>query len=328
MRPITDAIPKPLIPFFCATPLAISVAKCLAAGIENIAVNTHHLAEAIESRISRFKTSIPILHSHESEILGTGGAFVPLARWREQSPVLIYNGDVVCGVNLNDLMKQHRANLPVATMVLTPYSQPGKTPVWVSAGRVVRIGGEMPSAECTPHTFTGIHIVSETLLQQTAGRAGYYEIIDNYRICLENNMNVMSYVYDGPWFDLGEPSSYLAAHAQGFSRPQDLAAWLDNLSVPAAMRLESLNCTSECSLIIEQHGSAWVARHRESVLKRGANVVNWLVLGEGSVIDGQAHLDSSVLLNNVILASGETFRSAIVYHNAEGHRQSLTVSDA
>ena len=73
LRPVTDFIPKPLMPV-CGVPLIESIIiKMKQAGIAKIAVNTHHLAERIESFIRSSPYTDMVELFHEPEILGTGG---------------------------------------------------------------------------------------------------------------------------------------------------------------------------------------------------------------------------------------------------------------
>ncbi|RZA14952.1 MAG: nucleotidyltransferase family protein, partial [Proteobacteria bacterium] len=153
LKPLTDHIPKPLTLFMGRPILDIVYDQVTSAGVEQVAVNTHHLASVIaEHTLTLSLSKQPIHISHEKEILGTGGSINPLRDWLDHDDLLIFNGDIVSSVNLNALIAAYRASKAQAAMVLIPHKT-GTTPVFVKMDRVVGIGSGPADAEMK--TFAG-----------------------------------------------------------------------------------------------------------------------------------------------------------------------------
>src|SRR5436190_19322991 len=96
-RPVTYTLPKPLVPL-CNRPLiGWAVESLLVAGIRDLIVNVHHLAEAIEGHLrAHYLARAEIAFSFEKETLATAGAVgrVP-AQPKPGKASLPANGDTV-----------------------------------------------------------------------------------------------------------------------------------------------------------------------------------------------------------------------------------------
>ena len=95
MRPLTDTMPKPLVPLK-GKPLLDHVLDRLAAGgIDRAVVNVHHFADQVEAHVAgRAKPAITI-SDERGELLDTGGGVVKALPLLGKSPFLIHNSDSV-----------------------------------------------------------------------------------------------------------------------------------------------------------------------------------------------------------------------------------------
>lgn len=320
MRPITNICPKPLIPFFGVPPLALAVARCEEAHIKNIAINTHHLGEVINDDVQHWKTTSEIFLSHEQEILGTGGALVPLLGWLgENDGLLIYNSDAVTNLNISELLYAHHKAQPWATMVLTKSHHPAKTAVWVEGGKVIQIGGEQPGSGATPHTFTGIHSLSPKFLAQFHGRSGFLDIIEFYQDALKNQQYIMSYMYDGLWFDLGTPSDFLHAHQFCLSQKALAEGLLDSLLIQEARSMFPPHDTRRLELAIQNMGASTIAAPREFMQTSTVqNIKGWAVIGHGCEFAAGCQIENSVLLPSTKISKGCAISGSVIFPNSGG----------
>lgn len=93
MRPLSETTPKPLIELM-GQPLIDRVLDRLAdAGVEKAVVNTHHLAEQVESHL-RGRRHPEIVFRRETELLDTGGGVVNALSELGEEPFYVLNGDV------------------------------------------------------------------------------------------------------------------------------------------------------------------------------------------------------------------------------------------
>jgi mannose-1-phosphate guanylyltransferase len=228
LKPLTDHVPKPLTLFMGQPILDIVYRQVIAAGIQAVAVNTHHLSEKIALHIQ--KSSLykqPIQISHEDEILGTGGSINPLRPWLGVDDLLIFNGDIVTSLDLSAFVKAHAREKPIASMVLLDHKE-GTTPVYVKDGRVVSIGEPFEGA--LKRTFAGIHILSRGFVKALP-QSGFLSVIDTYKELLGRE-KVLAFDHAGYWADLGIPKDYLEAHKELWQHP-------DRESILKALQLDS-----------------------------------------------------------------------------------------
>jgi aminoglycoside/choline kinase family phosphotransferase/choline kinase len=165
LRPVTESIPKPLAPVLDRPLLENVILKLGAAGVSEVAVNTHHLPEQVREFVGGLRCAEDVELFHEPEILGTGGALVNAREFLSQGDYfLLHNGDVLCDLELARLIAEHEKHAPLATMVMTAGHE---NKVLVSAaGAVLDILGKVGADEEAGSrllTYTGIAALSSRI---------------------------------------------------------------------------------------------------------------------------------------------------------------------
>jgi mannose-1-phosphate guanylyltransferase len=219
LRPLTDSFPKPAVPFLGAPLLRRTFAVLARAGVDRVAVNTHHLPETMAqvAREEGARRGLSVTTVHEPVIQGTGGGLRGLARALPGDGVVVaWNGDILFGPDLGPLLDRHRASGAAATMVLLPMP-PGRSYGVVEvdgAGRVRRIGrpSSAPLPGCSAWHFSGVHLLSARAFEVMAPE-GPEDINHDVYPRLFGEGAVSGVVVDAPWSDLGSPASYLEAQA-------------------------------------------------------------------------------------------------------------------
>lgn len=95
LRPLTLATPKPLMPIWGVPMLERILCMLEGWGVEEIAINAHHLADQISRYAAHRKGRAKLIVSTETEILGTGGVLRPLEGFIAQDNFWLINGDIV-----------------------------------------------------------------------------------------------------------------------------------------------------------------------------------------------------------------------------------------
>src|SRR2546426_402753 len=94
LRPLTDELPKPLVPVGDRPAVAHIADSLTRAGIRDAVINTHHLAEAFSpDRLAALPLRLRVIH--EPTILGTGGGVANAAPWLGAGDVILWNGDIL-----------------------------------------------------------------------------------------------------------------------------------------------------------------------------------------------------------------------------------------
>ena len=132
LRPLTERVPKPMIPIG-GEPLIVHQLRWLRrAGIEEVVVNLHHLGEQVEGHVGNGgDVGIRVRYSREASLLGTGGGIKRALPLLGDDPFLVLNGDIWTSFAFRDVLG---VSPEVAHLVLTPLSGPS-APGGFRAGR-------------------------------------------------------------------------------------------------------------------------------------------------------------------------------------------------
>jgi len=210
LLPYTRNLPKPLFPFDGRPVLDCIVRSLIRAGVESVVVNTHHLAEQIDTYFKKKHYPVPIRISPEPVILGTGGAMAQNAHHLQGAPFFAVNGDILTDIDLRSVYTFHVANRCPVTLVLT--DDPEFNSVRVDAGGRV-LGFEDPSPQALSEntvqlTFTGIQVVDSAVLEDFP-KSGFSNSIDTYRRMVQEGRPIAACIQTGVyWKDIGTPERY------------------------------------------------------------------------------------------------------------------------
>jgi NDP-sugar pyrophosphorylase family protein len=210
LRPITNTIPKPLVPVRNKPLIAHAVEHYLCAGVDEIVVNLHHLPDLIERYLtSHFDCTFHF--SREEKILGTGGALRRVRHLLEpQGDFFLVNGDTIQTPPFEAMLHARREHDVIAALSLRhPPENDRFTPVWFEDGRVLGFGDDLRPATGDPRPlmFSGAHAIGARIFDSLPD-AGEFSIVDD----VYKHATLAGVVDDGPWFDIGTPQRYLEAN--------------------------------------------------------------------------------------------------------------------
>ncbi|WP_276522304.1 nucleotidyltransferase family protein [Kallotenue papyrolyticum] len=168
LRPLTDTIPKPMLPIAGEPLLAHTLRWLQAAGIREIALNLHHLPQVIRQGLGDgAHWGVRLRYSEEAELRGTAGALLPLRDFFDQSFVVVY-GDLLLNLDLTTLIDTHRARGSMLTIALKTTQQPQSQGMveFDASGRVVRFV-EKPRVWPADHPWAnaGVYVVEPDVLR-------------------------------------------------------------------------------------------------------------------------------------------------------------------
>ncbi len=215
LRPLTNTIPKPLLPVG-GTPLIVwNLLLLKRHGFRQVVINLHHLAPMIEQVLGTgSKFGVRIIYSHEPVILGTGGGIKQAEPHFSGEPVLILNGDTLVELDLEALCDFHRTRNAAATLVLREDSDAARWGLVEvgDQGQILRITGKglVDSGPVIPRMFAGIHIVHPRVLRHVP-KGVASSIIDPYVRAIERGEPVLGYDLQGYWSDIGTAERYAKA---------------------------------------------------------------------------------------------------------------------
>jgi mannose-1-phosphate guanylyltransferase len=253
LRPLTDIIPKPLLPVGDRPAVLHIVDQIVRAGIGPIVMNTHHRAE-------RFEGALPssVRVSHEPTILGTAGGVAHASPMLGGGDVLVWNGDVIAEPDLCAIVEHHRlhANRCVATLLAVRRAVGLGTLGLDDTGCVMRLRGELFGVEQSGADFIGIQILSPRARCRLPAQGCL--VGDVYLPSLRDGDKLSVCLHDGAWDDIGTPRALLAANTRWLDRnrrasfcavnlPREIE--LDRSVVCEGASLTGVGLVTECLLL-------------------------------------------------------------------------------
>lgn len=166
LAPLTDKVPKILVPLAARTLLAHQLDYLEHNGVTAVAINVHHLADEIVAEIERLESSLEVRVSREPELLGTAGALRPLADFLT-GPFFVLYGDVVTTAGLPQLMSQHRRSGALGTLAYYDSTElEGKGLLELARdGSIVGFAEKPTAHDGVGHVNGGIYVLEPRVLE-------------------------------------------------------------------------------------------------------------------------------------------------------------------
>ena len=109
LRPITDYVPKPLIPIKNIPIIEWQIKYLKKFGISEVIICSGYKTEMIENYLNNKKLGIKVTFSRESKPLGTGGAIKKAGKKIKDKSFLVINGDTITNIDLKKLIKKENS---------------------------------------------------------------------------------------------------------------------------------------------------------------------------------------------------------------------------
>ena len=194
LRPITDSLPKALVPVGGEPLLHHVLVKLRDSGYDEVVVNVHHFAPMVRQYLAAHDFGLKVDVSDESDgLLETGGAILHARRFLEDAgePFLVHNVDILSDLSLPWL----RSNTPVnalATLLVSEretqryllFDEDMNLVGWtnIATGEVRSPFPRLDVTRCRRYAFSGIHNISPLIFGafEDLGFSGRFPIIDFY----------------------------------------------------------------------------------------------------------------------------------------------------
>jgi N-acetyl-alpha-D-muramate 1-phosphate uridylyltransferase len=214
LRPITDRLPKPLVPV-CGRALIDHVLdRLVVAGVQRVVVNVHYKAEMVASHLAT-RHDLEIALSHEDALLDTGGGIMKALPLLDEI-FYVVNSDVIwLDGKLSALTRLARAFDPARhdsrlllqrTASAVGYDGPGD--FMVDGMGTIRRREER---EVTPYLFAGIQILHRRLFDGAAAGAFSMNPLWDRAIAAGR---IAGIVHDGEWFHVGTQAGLALTEAR------------------------------------------------------------------------------------------------------------------
>lgn len=203
MRPLTDTIPKPLLPLAGRPLIEYHLRALAAAGVREVVINHAHLGHRLEDALGDgSRWGLAIAWSPEGEALETGGGIFRALPLLGEAPFIVVNGDVWTDFDFSGLPAEP-AGLAHLVLVDNPAHHPAGD-FTLTDGRVREGGGPQL-------TFSGIGVYQPALFAGCA--PGRFPLGPLLRAAMARD-EVSGEHYRGRWVDVGTPERLAALEAE------------------------------------------------------------------------------------------------------------------
>lgn len=162
LRPLTDSIPKCLLPIRGVPLLEIWLGLCHRHGIDEVLINTHTHGEAIRSYLAAHQNGVRARVINEPVLLGSAGTLVANRNWvAEEASFWVIYADVLTNANLSRMMEFHRQHGGIATLGGYEVPDPERCGIMqVGPEGVIENFVEKPKSPCGRLAFSGLLIAN------------------------------------------------------------------------------------------------------------------------------------------------------------------------
>ena len=279
LRPLTDEMPKPLVPIFQKPLITFVFDHLIEAGTTKLFVNTHHQPEEFaETFPEKTYHGVPIEFRHEPVLLETGGGIKNVEDSLGSEPFLVYSGDILTDVDLAPLIDEHFQRENDVTLALRETGL-GKGVV-LRDGRIlaIRSKNEPPG----DYDYANISIWSRNIFERipAATKISFIPILVEW---IRQGGRIGGVVLnENRWFNIGARGDYLAIHrliASKFWRP----AYVKDRAWPIAIA-------------------------PDATISPGAQLRGFYSIGSGCAVNDAAIIEDSVLWPGAQIASRSHLR--------------------
>jgi len=167
LRPLTDSVPKCLVPIRGRPLLDLWLELCAQSGITEVLINLHAHSQTIKQHLQRSGSPVNVRLVHEDRLLGSAGTIAANRAWvGSDSAFWILYSDVLTNTNLKRMSEFHSRHGSVATLGLYRVSDPSRCGVVITnkMGIIVDFK-EKPQTPRSNWVFSGLMVAEPSIFE-------------------------------------------------------------------------------------------------------------------------------------------------------------------
>ena len=213
LQPLTFSTPKPMLSVGGIPFTEHQIIKAREAGITEIVLATSFLAEVFEPYFGDGESfGIKISYAVEIVALGTGGAIAHAAtRLKNSGPVVVFNGDVLSGHDLQRQMHLHLSKNSDVTLYLTEVPDARAYGVVEMDGSKIRTFNEKMENPPSKIINAGCYIFNRDIIESIPSGKVVSVERETFPDLLVQGKSLNGYIDNSYWLDIGTPSALLQA---------------------------------------------------------------------------------------------------------------------
>jgi len=211
LRPLTYAIPKPMVPVVNKPVIYYTLENLMRHGIYNVVLNLHHYPEMIKKYFQDGSDiGLKITYSYEKKLLGTAGGVKKMEDYFDTT-FIVMSGDGLTDIDLTKAIKYHKSKKALATMVLKAVDTKFEYGVTLTdkSGKIQKFIEKPRWSDVFANTVnTGIYIFEPEIFKYIPGNSFYDFGMQLWPELLKKKKRIYGYVMEEYWTDVGNLVEY------------------------------------------------------------------------------------------------------------------------
>ncbi len=296
LRPLTCNRAKPMTPVINKPVVEHAVELLRKHGITDIVISLFYLPENVQNYFGDgSEWDVNISYSVEENPLGTAGGVRQAAEYFDDTFVVL-SGDGVIDFDITDLLQFHKKRKSPFTIALTRVHEPTEYGIVITdreTGRIEKFLEKPSWSEVFSDTAnTGMYVIEPDIIKKYIPKDTKYDFsFDLFPLLQSKKVPLYGYISDGYWCDVGNIESYLKVH-------HDILDQLVELDLPGKRITENVwvgnNVEIDPAAVIK--GPAVIGDFVK--IKKGVEIEEFCVIGNNCVIEEEASMRRSVVLNS------------------------------
>jgi mannose-1-phosphate guanylyltransferase len=306
LRPLTETIPKPLVPLVDRAFLHHVLDHLAANGVHEVILSSAYLESTFHAFLQERHGDPSVTWITEPAPLGTGGAVANAARQAGlEGSFLVLNGDILTDLDITALVGSHRDRGAEATITLTEVAdaRPFGLVMLADDSRVLEFR-EKPAERLPGYVNAGTYVLEASALRGVPFDRPVSIEREVFPPLIASGAPVYGFVTEAYWIDLGTPEKYLRATFDA------LGGKVRGMSYPAPFVAPDAQVSASARL-----GRSVVVCSRARV-EDGATVEDSVLL-PGAVVEAGAEVDGCIVGPAARIGRGAWVRGAVLAEGAE-----------
>lgn len=308
LRPLTLTTPKPMLSLVNIPFMEHTFRMLKRYGISDIILATGYLPEVFKSYFGQGeRLGINITYVVEEKPLGTCGAVKNVEQHLDDT-FIVFNGDVLTGLNIGELVEYHQSKKALATITLTWVENPTAFGL-VTFEESGKVAGflEKPSWDqaVTNWVNAGTYVLEPEVLSYAPEGQDYSFERGLFPTLLTKGKPVYSFCSNDYWVDIGNPRNYLLAHHNILYGKVPFDFEGEEIE-PGVWVGEDTKVEEGATLF----GPTAIGKN--CLIEKGATISSLNSIGDNCKISTGALIEESVILSDTIVGELNVVKQAVI----------------
>lgn len=216
LRPLTNTVPKALVPVAGRPLIEYGLLFFKAYGIEEVVINLHHLGEKIRATLGDGSIyGLRISYSPEEPILESGGGIKNAQSFLDKETFVVLNCDTIIDLDLDELLTAHRKTKAPATLVLRPDLEAARYGILETdaSNRIRRFLGQPPEVNelLSRYMFTGLQVLEPRVFAFMSEVKPFSTTRVTYPSMLQAGEPLYGFIHTGTWMTVDDAEAMARA---------------------------------------------------------------------------------------------------------------------